>query len=137
VDHCLTKAASSGYKTLAFPALGTGRLQYNKRTVANAMFDAVEHYSASNPSSPITDALFVVIPVDTDVVQEFENRCKRKNTNRNYFLKHLSYLKNLEKVFVFFMLMYNFETSKLLLLTMLQNVEIRCINKFNFDTYTK
>jgi len=83
VDLCLTKAASSGHKTLAFPALGTGRLQYNKRTVANAMFDAVEYYSASNPRSPsITEVLFVTMPVDTDVVQEFEKRCRRKNTNR-------------------------------------------------------
>jgi len=79
VDHCLTKAASSGHKTLAFPALGTGRLEYNKRTVANAMFDAVENYSASNPKNRVTEVLFVM-PADTDVLQEFEKRCRRKNT---------------------------------------------------------
>jgi len=90
VDHCLTKAASSGHKTLAFPALGTGRLQYNKRTVANAMFDAVENYSASNPRSRVAQVLVVIMPADTDVLQEFKKRCTRKNTNRKRMI--LSYL---------------------------------------------
>jgi len=84
VEQCLTKAAASNHKSLAFPALGTGKLKYDKSTVASAMFDAVVQYSVNNPSSSITEVLFVIYPSDTEVLRVFQQLCKQNGQVGRY-----------------------------------------------------
>ena len=61
VTNCLNMAVNSyGYKSIAFPSLGTGRLDYPPGQVAREMFNAVATHYQSNPQSTLQDVLFVL-----------------------------------------------------------------------------
>jgi len=49
VIKCLT-IADADHSTIAFPALGTGRLGYPPDKVAEAMFDAVNNFNGTGTS---------------------------------------------------------------------------------------
>ncbi|XP_052283056.1 protein mono-ADP-ribosyltransferase PARP15-like isoform X2 [Dreissena polymorpha] len=75
VKKCLEEANVSSLKTIAFPALGTGKLRFPKSDVANAMFEAVEEFSRGNPSSSVCVVYFVLFPSNTDVFTVFKTAC--------------------------------------------------------------
>ncbi|CAG2257296.1 unnamed protein product [Mytilus edulis] len=55
MQNCLLKANTSAYKSIAFPALGTGNLKYPMSEVARMMFANVKKFERGNPISSITD----------------------------------------------------------------------------------
>ncbi|KAH3740440.1 hypothetical protein DPMN_047146 [Dreissena polymorpha] len=77
---CLEKANLSSFKSLAFPALGTGKLHYPHSDVAYAMFGAVGEYSAANPTSSVCRVFFVILPSNTDVLNAFKEANKSERT---------------------------------------------------------
>ncbi|XP_053400000.1 uncharacterized protein LOC123557665 isoform X2 [Mercenaria mercenaria] len=78
VLKCLQEAANSGHTSLAFPALGTGNLNYDKDYVAKTMFAGVEKFSLNNPSSSVTDVKFVIFPSDYATLQAFKVAVNKK-----------------------------------------------------------
>lgn len=84
---CLEEASKSGHKSIAFPAIGTGKLNYDKDVVAKTMFAGVEKFSLSNQSSSVRDVKFVIFPSDNDTLQAFHAAGKETNnvdtTSRN------------------------------------------------------
>ncbi|XP_065107600.1 protein mono-ADP-ribosyltransferase PARP9 [Paramisgurnus dabryanus] len=74
VFDCLMKAVSA-YKSISFPAIGTGNLDFNKQDVAKIMMDAVAAFATQNPGKSL-DINFVVFPKDGEMMQAFENRLK-------------------------------------------------------------
>jgi len=61
--NCLNKAASNGV-SIAFPALGTGNLNYPPALSAQYMIEAVMEYSQENPKSSITQVKVIVFHLD-------------------------------------------------------------------------
>ncbi|XP_029633907.1 protein mono-ADP-ribosyltransferase PARP14-like isoform X1 [Octopus sinensis] len=68
---CLENAERMGAKSLAFPILGAGALNYPIENLPETMFEAVKSYSNQNPSQ-IKDVYFVVYPKDTEIVKKFK-----------------------------------------------------------------
>ncbi|XP_052076578.1 protein mono-ADP-ribosyltransferase PARP14-like [Mytilus californianus] len=60
LNVCLKKADSLGHQSIAFPALGTGKLNYNPNVVADALFEAVERYNEQNHNPKLELVICVV-----------------------------------------------------------------------------
>lgn len=72
VYDCLKKASKSNFKTVAFPALGTGKLGYDNSIVAEAMLGSVERFSRQYPSSSVAVVNIVILQANTEVLNVFE-----------------------------------------------------------------
>ncbi|XP_061196800.1 uncharacterized protein LOC133205077 [Saccostrea echinata] len=62
---CLKEMEKDNYTSIAFPALGTGRLGYPYFQVAMKMFNVVRAYGRENPDTKIEKVLFLVHDQDT------------------------------------------------------------------------
>ncbi|XP_060085651.1 protein mono-ADP-ribosyltransferase PARP14-like isoform X2 [Ylistrum balloti] len=69
---CLEEATNRGCGSIAFPAMGTGNLNYPRDIVAREMYKIVTKYSNQNPSSPVRKVLFVIYDKDVPTVKAFE-----------------------------------------------------------------
>ncbi|XP_041856795.1 protein mono-ADP-ribosyltransferase PARP9 isoform X3 [Melanotaenia boesemani] len=74
VADCLYRASKSGYKSIAFPAIGTGNLNFRKDEVASMMFNAVADFSSKNPAK--MEVYFVIFPSDDDTFEAFEEQMR-------------------------------------------------------------
>ncbi|KAL3864673.1 hypothetical protein ACJMK2_006335 [Sinanodonta woodiana] len=81
MKKCLDQCEKDGYTSIAFPALGTGNLNYPKDVVAKEMFQHISTYSKDNPSSSVTDVRFVVYQRDLPTVQAFESEQQKWNSS--------------------------------------------------------
>lgn len=66
---CLDKANFYNFKTIAFPALGTGILRYPPEIVAAAMFEGVERFRAEFRETSLEEVQFVVFHGDKVVME--------------------------------------------------------------------
>lgn len=57
---CLCEMDKKRVETVAFPALGTGKLGYPIRETAKAMFDAVDEHRKSAIKSSVKKVVFVL-----------------------------------------------------------------------------
>ncbi|XP_069139910.1 protein mono-ADP-ribosyltransferase PARP14-like isoform X2 [Argopecten irradians] len=73
VTSCLYSADKMRMTSIAFPALGTGRLGYPAITVANVMLACVRAFERDKPDSCLRNVMFVVYPQDKQAVQDFES----------------------------------------------------------------
>ncbi|KAF6033906.1 PARP14 [Bugula neritina] len=78
--NCLNKAASNGYVSIAFPALGTGNLNYPPAMSAQYMIEAIMEFSQENPESSITQVKVIVYHLDIKTKKGFENEMTRLKT---------------------------------------------------------
>ncbi|XP_075912554.1 protein mono-ADP-ribosyltransferase PARP14-like [Petromyzon marinus] len=69
LESCCKKADASNYATMAFPAIGTGNLNYPKNVVAEIFFKEIKRFSKRNPKSPLKDISIVVYGQDTDTFE--------------------------------------------------------------------
>lgn len=69
VMECLSTASKNKCSSIAFPAMGTGKLRYPADLVAKSLYKCVEEFSSQNPKSVITEVLFVVYDKDHDTVK--------------------------------------------------------------------
>ncbi|XP_076115863.1 protein mono-ADP-ribosyltransferase PARP14-like [Mytilus galloprovincialis] len=86
VMECLSTASKNKCSSIAFPAMGTGKLRYPAGLVAKSLHKCVEEFSLQNPKSVITEVLFVVYDKDHDTVKAFEteeNHRKKTSTVKN------------------------------------------------------
>ena len=65
LSEALGLADKDGMTSIAFPAIGTGKLRFPGRVVANAMFDEVQKFSRSVKSSSVTDVRIVIFDKPT------------------------------------------------------------------------
>lgn len=73
VLECLRKAGSN-YKSISFPAIGTGHLGFQKQEVASIMTQAVAEFAKQNMT---LDVNFVVFPKDDGMMEAFEHEMKK------------------------------------------------------------
>ncbi|XP_056107902.1 protein mono-ADP-ribosyltransferase PARP9 [Rhinichthys klamathensis goyatoka] len=76
VSECLRRAAARGYKSISFPAIGTGNLGFQKRDVAGIMTEAVAELGKQSINK--LDVYFVVFPKDNEMLEAFDNEMKRR-----------------------------------------------------------
>ena len=65
-------------KSIAFPAIGTGTLQFPRTDVAEIYFDEVISYSQKNPRTSIKEVRFVLYDQDDPTVQAFDAEMKKR-----------------------------------------------------------
>jgi len=69
VSATLSVAAVDGLTSVAFPALGTGHLQFPASLVARALFEEVKSFSGSSLQSSISSVLFVIHDSDSKTLR--------------------------------------------------------------------
>lgn len=57
--------------SVAFPAIGTGKLQFPPREIARIMVDETIKFCRENPDTTITDVRFILLPQDTAAIDAF------------------------------------------------------------------
>uniref|UniRef100_S4RZH3 Poly [ADP-ribose] polymerase n=1 Tax=Petromyzon marinus TaxID=7757 RepID=S4RZH3_PETMA len=82
LESCCKKADASNYATMAFPAIGTGNLNYPKNVVAEIFFKEIKRFSKRNPKSPLKDISIVVYGQDTDTFEAFYAELQKKNAKK-------------------------------------------------------
>ncbi|KAK7479331.1 hypothetical protein BaRGS_00029409 [Batillaria attramentaria] len=83
VKQCLDLAKKVGAKTIAFPALGTGKLGYPGDEVASIMFGVFEEWFGDNRGG-LREAQVVVYPKDAETLQAFKNPTKGGGGHRGH-----------------------------------------------------
>ncbi|OPL20250.1 hypothetical protein AM593_03572, partial [Mytilus galloprovincialis] len=76
LNVCLKEADSLGHQSIAFPALGTGNLNYNPNVVANALFEAVERYNEQNHNPKLE--LVICVVYQDQMYQKFVAAARRR-----------------------------------------------------------
>ncbi|KAK3589891.1 hypothetical protein CHS0354_015917 [Potamilus streckersoni] len=71
VLNCLKQADQSGLKSMAFPALGTGNLQFPADEVGKLMVRCIESFGKKTPNTSLKDISLVVYPSDLKIFQAF------------------------------------------------------------------
>ncbi|XP_071142211.1 macro domain-containing protein lmo2759-like [Mytilus edulis] len=87
IAMCLKKASDLNMTSIAFPAIGTGILNFPVDIVAKTMFEIVLLYKEKAPDSSIKNVEFVINPIDTDTVRAFEDEQRkvwRKTSSQTY-----------------------------------------------------
>ena len=72
ISNCLTKANEKRFHSLAFPALGTGNLNFPPEIAANTFLDEVQSYASCNPQSTLRLVIVAILPTkgqDDDIRQ--------------------------------------------------------------------
>ncbi|XP_062603406.1 uncharacterized protein LOC134265167 isoform X2 [Saccostrea cucullata] len=74
VRKCLETADDLNMESIAFPALGTGNLGYNRKDVANIIYEEVEKYEKVAIAGSLCRVCCVIFQDDLDTVTEFQKR---------------------------------------------------------------
>ena len=69
MNTCLCKANEYSAKSIAFPAIGAGKLRYPVQFVASEMFDAVKEFEKKCYTTSLEEVFFVIFPGDTVAVE--------------------------------------------------------------------
>ncbi|KAJ8316992.1 hypothetical protein KUTeg_004896 [Tegillarca granosa] len=72
ISSCLEKASKAKYKSVAIPAMGTGKVNYPRKNIAKLLYECVLKFSEKNSKSSIQTVKFVVFPKDMETVRAFE-----------------------------------------------------------------
>ena len=65
--------------SIAFPAIGTGTLQFPRSEVAEIYFDEIKSFDQRNPATSLKEVRFVLYDQDQPTVQAFEAELQRRN----------------------------------------------------------
>ncbi|XP_069080409.1 protein mono-ADP-ribosyltransferase PARP9 isoform X2 [Pleurodeles waltl] len=70
VYECLEKTVRDDIKSISFPAIGTGNLQFSKKQVANIMVSEVIHFAKQHSEKEV-QVYFVIYPMDVGTFKAF------------------------------------------------------------------
>ncbi|XP_071112947.1 protein mono-ADP-ribosyltransferase PARP14-like isoform X2 [Haliotis cracherodii] len=79
VKRCLEEADTKDYQSVAFPALGTGKLGFPADVSASLMFKAVSSFLKEHPGTSVQAIYFIVHPKDTPVKKAFEAESRKSD----------------------------------------------------------
>lgn len=69
VTGCLIVASANNHTSIAFPTLGTGKLEYPPKKVAQTMFQAARDFFATMPHSSLKEITIVCFPKDVEIIK--------------------------------------------------------------------
>ncbi|NWS30309.1 PAR14 polymerase, partial [Polioptila caerulea] len=73
ITKCLEIAEELSSKSITFPAIGTGNLEFPRSVVANLLFDKVFEFSSKNRVKSLEEVHFLLHTKDTANIQEFSD----------------------------------------------------------------
>ncbi|XP_022596697.1 poly [ADP-ribose] polymerase 9-like [Seriola dumerili] len=76
VLECLWNAAASQHKSIAFPAIGTGVLNFSKSEAAQIMSNAVADFALEWKAPTMMEVHFVILHSDNDTFKAFEEQMR-------------------------------------------------------------
>lgn len=69
ITKCLEIAEELSLKSITFPAIGTGNLEFPRPVVAKLLFDKVFEFSSQNRVNSLEEVHFLLHPKDTANIQ--------------------------------------------------------------------
>ncbi|XP_041040002.1 protein mono-ADP-ribosyltransferase PARP14-like isoform X2 [Carcharodon carcharias] len=72
IQKCLKYAHTSQYKSMSFPAIGTGNLKFPKDIVAEIFFEEIKKFSNANPMSTLKEVRLIIYEKDLAIYSAFE-----------------------------------------------------------------
>ncbi|NXS80180.1 PAR14 polymerase, partial [Erpornis zantholeuca] len=69
ITKCLEIAEELSFKSITFPAIGTGKLEFPRSVVAKLLFDKVFEFSSKNRVNSLEEVHFLLHPNDTANIQ--------------------------------------------------------------------
>ncbi|NWH85565.1 PAR14 polymerase, partial [Aegithalos caudatus] len=73
ITKCLEIAEELSLKSITFPAIGTGNLEFPRSVVAKLLFDKVFEFSSKNRVNSLEEVRFLLHTKDTANIQEFSD----------------------------------------------------------------
>ncbi|XP_078088698.1 protein mono-ADP-ribosyltransferase PARP14-like isoform X2 [Mustelus asterias] len=72
IQKCLKNVHESQYRSISFPAIGTGNLKFPKDTVAGIFFAEIKKFSNANSTSTLKEVKLIIYDKDLDSYSAFE-----------------------------------------------------------------
>ncbi|NXO14020.1 PAR14 polymerase, partial [Oriolus oriolus] len=79
ITKCLEIAEELSLKSITFPAIGTGKLEFPRSVVAKLLFDKVFEFSSKNRINSLEEVHFLLHPKDTANIQEFSDEFENRS----------------------------------------------------------
>ncbi|NWU30630.1 PAR14 polymerase, partial [Dyaphorophyia castanea] len=79
ITKCLEMAEELSSKSITFPAIGTGKLEFPRSVVAKLLFDKVFEFSSKNRVNSLEEVHFLMHPKDTANIQEFSDELENRS----------------------------------------------------------
>ncbi|XP_061170936.1 uncharacterized protein LOC133180422 [Saccostrea echinata] len=86
VTNCLGKASELGYSSIAFPAIGTGRIGIPSEEVVKHVSDAIHTFMDENSHSSLKKITFIIYYKDQETFKTFEKLKGTMNTGRTQYI---------------------------------------------------
>ncbi|NXR48585.1 PAR14 polymerase, partial [Hippolais icterina] len=78
ITKCLEIAEELSLKSITFPAIGTGNLEFPRPVVAKLLFDKVFEFSSKNRVNSLEEVHFLLHTKDTANIQEFSDELENR-----------------------------------------------------------
>ncbi|XP_062354386.1 protein mono-ADP-ribosyltransferase PARP14-like [Cinclus cinclus] len=79
ITKCLEIAEELSLKSITFPAIGTGNLEFPRSVVAKLLFDKVFEFSSKNRVNSLEEVHFLLHTKDTANIQEFSDELENRS----------------------------------------------------------
>ncbi|NXM11951.1 PAR14 polymerase, partial [Ploceus nigricollis] len=79
ITKCLEIAEELSLKSITFPAIGTGNLEFPRSVVAKLLFDKVFEFSSENRVNSLEEVHFLLHTEDTANIQEFSDELENRS----------------------------------------------------------
>ncbi|NWW31625.1 PAR14 polymerase, partial [Panurus biarmicus] len=79
ITKCLETAEELSLKSITFPAIGTGNLEFPRSVVAKLLFDKVFEFSSKNRVNSLEEVHFLLHTKDTANFQEFSDELENRS----------------------------------------------------------
>ncbi|XP_063256979.1 protein mono-ADP-ribosyltransferase PARP14-like [Prinia subflava] len=79
ITKCLEIAEELALKSITFPAIGTGNLEFPRSVVAKLLFDKVFEFSSKNRVNSLEEVHFLLHTKDTANIQEFSGELENRS----------------------------------------------------------
>ncbi|XP_075037347.1 LOW QUALITY PROTEIN: protein mono-ADP-ribosyltransferase PARP14-like [Mixophyes fleayi] len=74
IKDCLTLTEQHGWKSISFPAMGTGQLHFPRDLAASVMFDEIFQFSCRKKTQNLQEIHLVLYPKDKDTIKAFSHQ---------------------------------------------------------------
>ena len=84
VQKCLKKSGQLGVKSIAFPVIGTGNLNFPRNAASRIMLEETISFCQANSGSKVQDIRFVVFEQDQALITAFKQEMNKLKANYKY-----------------------------------------------------
>lgn len=78
IKQCLSTACANGKQSIAFPAIGTGVLDFPHKEAARIFFEVTKSFASQNANCSLKEVAFVLFRKDLKIIEAFQNELKQQ-----------------------------------------------------------